>query len=398
MGEWFGDWFRAFGATTASRSSSRATWAGVSSSCPSLRWHRPHQRCRGARRTRLPLPGRGRPDHAGPALSHGRSGPRGGLATGVVGRPNRLDCRGPPAVHRPLKIGVPKETAEGERRVALVPDVVEALTAKEIEVAVEAGAGEGASHPDSEYTDAGATRRRRPLERRRRPQGHAADRRGGRPPEAGPGPDRLPRAAHQSRHWRSRWPSAGVTSFAMEAIPRITRAQSMDALSSQANLGGYIAVLIAARESGKLFPMMTTAAGTIPPAKVLVLGAGVAGLQAIATAQAPRRRRHRLRRPLGGQGAGPVARRPLPRGRGRQGRRGRGRLRAPAHRRGEREASAGARRGRQAPGRDHHDCPDPGPAGAAADHRRGRQEHGAGLGDHRPGRRDRRQRRGLQAR
>jgi H+-translocating NAD(P) transhydrogenase subunit alpha len=78
---------------------------------------------------------------------------------------------------------------------------------------------------------------------------------------------------------------AGVTSFAMEAIPRITRAQSMDALSSQANLGGYMSVLIAARESGKLFPMMTTAAGTIPPAKVLVLGAGVAGLQAIATAK-----------------------------------------------------------------------------------------------------------------
>ena len=77
----------------------------------------------------------------------------------------------------------------------------------------------------------------------------------------------------------------GVTSFAMEAIPRITRAQSMDALSSQANLGGYMSVLIAARESGKLFPMMTTAAGTIPPAKVLVLGAGVAGLQAIATAK-----------------------------------------------------------------------------------------------------------------
>jgi len=77
----------------------------------------------------------------------------------------------------------------------------------------------------------------------------------------------------------------GVTSFAMEAIPRITRAQSMDALSSQANLGGYMSVLIAARESGRLFPMMTTAAGTVAPAKVLVLGAGVAGLQAIATAK-----------------------------------------------------------------------------------------------------------------
>ena len=79
--------------------------------------------------------------------------------------------------------------------------------------------------------------------------------------------------------------SGGVTSFAVEAIPRITRAQSMDALSSQANLGGYMSVLIAARDSGNLFPMMTTAAGTIAPAKVLVLGAGVAGLQAIATAR-----------------------------------------------------------------------------------------------------------------
>src|SRR5204863_515231 len=78
---------------------------------------------------------------------------------------------------------------------------------------------------------------------------------------------------------------AGVTSFAMEAIPRITRAQAMDALSSQANLAGYAAALLAASEAGRLFPMMTTAAGTVPPAKVLVLGAGVAGLQAIATAR-----------------------------------------------------------------------------------------------------------------
>ena len=78
---------------------------------------------------------------------------------------------------------------------------------------------------------------------------------------------------------------AGVTSFAMEAIPRITRAQAMDALSSQANLAGYAATLLAAREAGRLFPMMTTAAGTVAPAKVLVLGAGVAGLQAIATAK-----------------------------------------------------------------------------------------------------------------
>jgi H+-translocating NAD(P) transhydrogenase subunit alpha len=183
-----------------------------------------------------------------------------------------------------MKIGVPKETAEGERRVALVPEVVKALTAKEIEVAIEPGAGEGARHTDAEYGEAGAKvdgdvwgsdivlKVVPPTtdEVGRLQQGQIligflqpltnAD---------------LARSLAQ----------AGVTSFAMESIPRITRAQSMDALSSQANLGGYMSVLIAARESGRLFPMMTTAAGTIPPAKVLVLGAGVAGLQAIATAK-----------------------------------------------------------------------------------------------------------------
>src|ERR671919_3200450 len=183
-----------------------------------------------------------------------------------------------------MKIGVPKETAEGERRVALVPDVVKALTAKEIEVAVQPGAGEGASHPDSEYTDAGAK--------------IGEDAWGAdvvlkvRPPTQ----DEVGRLRQgqvlvgfleplTNLELARSLAGAGVTSLAMEAIPRITRAQSMDALSSQANLGGYMSVLIAARESGKLFPMITTAAGTIPPAQVLVLGAGVAGLQAIATAK-----------------------------------------------------------------------------------------------------------------
>jgi NAD(P) transhydrogenase subunit alpha len=183
-----------------------------------------------------------------------------------------------------MKIGVPKETAEGERRVALVPDVVKALTEKGIEVAVESGAGEGASHADSEYTEAGAKvgddpwgadivlKVRPPTDEEvgRLRQGQVLI--GFLEPLTNSG---LARSLADK----------GVTSFAMEAIPRITRAQSMDALSSQANLGGYMSVLIAARESGKLFPMMTTAAGTIPPAKVLVLGAGVAGLQAIATAK-----------------------------------------------------------------------------------------------------------------
>jgi H+-translocating NAD(P) transhydrogenase subunit alpha len=183
-----------------------------------------------------------------------------------------------------MKIGVPKETAEGERRVALVPDVVKALTAKEIEVAVEPGAGEGSEHSDEEYAEAGAKvgddiwgadvvlkvdpPTDEEVGRLRQGQVLIAFL------EPLTNPDLARSLADR-----------GVTSFAMESIPRITRAQSMDALSSQANLGGYMSVLIAARESGKLFPMMTTAAGTIPPAKVLVLGAGVAGLQAIATAK-----------------------------------------------------------------------------------------------------------------
>jgi proton-translocating NAD(P)+ transhydrogenase subunit alpha len=183
-----------------------------------------------------------------------------------------------------MKIGVPKETAEGERRVALVPDVVKALTAKEIEVTVEPGAGEGASHPDSEYTDAGATL-----------DGDvwSADIVLKVTPPTDEEVGRLKQGQVligfleplTNGALAKTLASSGATSFAMESIPRITRAQSMDALSSQANLGGYMSVLIAARESGKLFPMMTTAAGTVPPAKVLVLGAGVAGLQAIATAK-----------------------------------------------------------------------------------------------------------------
>jgi proton-translocating NAD(P)+ transhydrogenase subunit alpha len=186
-----------------------------------------------------------------------------------------------------LKVGVPKETVEGERRVALVPDVVKALTGaeeKKLEVAVESGAGEGAHCPDSEYTEAGAN-----------VDGEAwgAEIVVKVQPPSAEEVGRLNRGQILIGHLQpltnpelaKSLASAGVTSFAMEAIPRITRAQSMDALSSQANLAGYMAVVLAAREAGRLFPMMTTAAGTIAPAKVLVLGAGVAGLQAIATAK-----------------------------------------------------------------------------------------------------------------
>ncbi len=186
-----------------------------------------------------------------------------------------------------MKIGVPKETADGERRVALVPDVVASLKKNEsIDLIVEGGAGVAAGHPDSQYTDAGAE------------IGEA---------DAAWGADVVLRVAVPTVEEIGRlhsgqvlighlgpWTSAetnnalagaGVTGFAMEAIPRTTRAQAMDALSSQAAAAGYAAMLIAARESGRFFGMMTTAAGTVPPAKVLVLGAGVAGLQAVATAK-----------------------------------------------------------------------------------------------------------------
>ncbi len=186
-----------------------------------------------------------------------------------------------------MKIGVPKETAEGERRVALVPDVVKSLAAREkVAVAVERGAGEAAGHPDSQYEEAGAD-----LVEGEVTWGADVVLRVAAPSAAEIG--RLSSNQVLIGHL-SPWTAvetnkalaqAGVTSFAMEAIPRTTRAQAMDALSSQAAAAGYAATLLAARESGRFFGMMTTAAGTVPPAKVLVLGAGVAGLQAVATAK-----------------------------------------------------------------------------------------------------------------
>ncbi|MBS1845743.1 MAG: Re/Si-specific NAD(P)(+) transhydrogenase subunit alpha [Actinobacteria bacterium] len=187
-----------------------------------------------------------------------------------------------------VKIGVPKETAEGERRVALVPDVVRSLKKadEKVDVLIESGAGEAAGHVDAAYADAGA-------EIAPADQVWAADvvLKVGVPRAEDIG--RLNSDQIYVSHLNP-WVAAdtnkalaasGVTSFAMEAIPRTTRAQAMDALSSQAAAAGYAAMLIAARESGRFFGMMTTAAGTVPPAKVLVLGAGVAGLQAVATAK-----------------------------------------------------------------------------------------------------------------
>jgi proton-translocating NAD(P)+ transhydrogenase subunit alpha len=182
-----------------------------------------------------------------------------------------------------MKIGVPKETVPGERRVALTPGVVQRLVPKGHEVVVEAGAGETAFFPDEDYVAAGATI--------------------GDPWDADvvakvrrPTPDEEERLAHGTvlvgllqpltdTEGIERLARRGVTAFALESIPRITRAQSMDALSSQATVAGYKAVLMAAERLPRLFPMLTTAAGTVRPAKVLVLGAGVAGLQALATAR-----------------------------------------------------------------------------------------------------------------
>ena len=185
-----------------------------------------------------------------------------------------------------MNVGVPKETAEHERRVALIPATVESLTGREIGVVVESGAGEGSGHPDAEYSAAGAT------------VSSAEDAWGAEIVAcvAVPTAERIGSlrrgqvlighlAPLTSAETNKALATAGVTSFAIEAIPRITRAQAMDALSSQANVAGYAATLLAAREAGRFFPMMTTAAGTVAPARVLVLGAGVAGLQAIATAK-----------------------------------------------------------------------------------------------------------------
>jgi H+-translocating NAD(P) transhydrogenase subunit alpha len=183
-----------------------------------------------------------------------------------------------------MKVGVPKEAAP-ERRVALVPDVVSRLVGSGFEIVVERGAGEAASFSDAAYSEAGASVEEKILGtaeaiamvQKPTPEQAAELRKGDvliaflQPLTDKEGIDRLK--------------AQGVVAFAMESIPRITRAQPMDALSSQATVSGYKAVLLAAERLPKFFPMLTTAAGTVPPAKVLVLGAGVAGLQAIATAR-----------------------------------------------------------------------------------------------------------------
>jgi NAD(P) transhydrogenase subunit alpha len=179
---------------------------------------------------------------------------------------------------------VPKESAPEERRVALVPDSISRLVDAGLEVAVERGAGTTAAYPDEVYREAGAELVERALEadavvKVARPS----------PAEV----EQLPQGSVLIAFLQpltdpegiEALAARGVTAFAMESIPRITRAQAMDALSSQATVSGYKAVLLAADRLPRFFPLLMTAAGTVAPARVLVLGAGVAGLQAIATAR-----------------------------------------------------------------------------------------------------------------
>jgi H+-translocating NAD(P) transhydrogenase subunit alpha len=199
-----------------------------------------------------------------------------------------------------VRIGVPRELEPGERRVALVPDAVSRLAGAGFQVVVEPGAGAAASFPDAAYGEAGAELSGSPWDadgvvKVRKPSADEVERLraeqlliGFLEPLADPaGIERLA--------------GKGVYAFAMESVPRITRAQPMDALSSQATVSGYKAVLLAADRLPRFFPMLMTAAGTVAPAKVLVLGAGVAGLQAIATA-------HRLGAVVAGFDVRPVVR------------------------------------------------------------------------------------------
>jgi len=185
-----------------------------------------------------------------------------------------------------LSIGVLKETLVGERRVAITPKVIDVLTKAGAGVLVEAGAGLESGYPDDDYIAKGA---------KIAPSAAAVA-------EASqilltvrvPAPGGLVRAGQivigmadplSDPQLAGQYAQAGATLFSLELVPRITRAQSMDVLSSMASIAGYKAVLIAASALPRLFPMMSTAAGTVPPARVLVIGAGVAGLQAIATAR-----------------------------------------------------------------------------------------------------------------
>ena len=184
-----------------------------------------------------------------------------------------------------MRIGVPLETRAGETRVAATPETVKKLISQGHQVLIQTGAGVGASQPDAAYQAVGAT------------IGSAADALGSeivlkvRAPEAGElkqmksGAVLLGMLDPFDNAGIQAMAGQGITAFALEAAPRTTRAQSMDVLSSQANIAGYKAVMLAANEYQRFMPMLMTAAGTVKAARVLILGAGVAGLQAIATAK-----------------------------------------------------------------------------------------------------------------
>lgn len=180
-------------------------------------------------------------------------------------------------------VGIPRETAPGERRVALTPDAAARLVKAGVAVVVERGAGEPASFTADAYREAGATEGDPwSTDLVAKVQKPSADEIG-RLREGGALVALL--AASTNPDLLRQLAGRRVTAFSLELLPRITRAQSMDVLSSQATVGGYKAVLLAAEAASRFFPMLVTAAGTLSPARVLVLGAGVAGLQAIATAR-----------------------------------------------------------------------------------------------------------------
>jgi H+-translocating NAD(P) transhydrogenase subunit alpha len=184
-----------------------------------------------------------------------------------------------------ISVGVLRETFPGERRVAITPKVIDTLTKTGAEVWIEAGAGTESGFPDQEYAARNAKIAGDADEVREKAQILLSVR--------APEPAGLRKGQIviglcdplSDPELAARYAQAGATLFSMELVPRITRAQSMDVLSSMASIAGYKAVLLAAVTLPRLFPMMTTAAGTAPPARVLVIGAGVAGLQAIATAR-----------------------------------------------------------------------------------------------------------------
>jgi NAD(P) transhydrogenase subunit alpha len=193
-----------------------------------------------------------------------------------------------------MKIGIPRERRPNEARVAVSPDTVKKLVALGAEVMIESGAGSSSAVPDGAYAAAGARIAVDEAESLRDADIVLKVQRPLTAAEGGPDELALLKsgamligilAPYAAKEQVAAYAAQGVNAFAMEFLPRITRAQTMDVLSSQANLAGYRAVIEAAAVFGRAFPMMMTAAGTVPAARVMVMGAGVAGLQAIATAR-----------------------------------------------------------------------------------------------------------------